>query len=88
MVNWDPDKSLISSIPEIHHSKIAKFLESEGFPELAFEVTPDPEHKFELALTLNLIEKAYVIAEVAADEKDKYWWIGDICLQTGDFDLA
>lgn len=63
VVNRDPDKSLISSIPEIHHSKIAKFLESEGYLELAFEITPDFEHKFELALTLNQIEKAYEIAE-------------------------
>jgi len=72
VVNRDPDKTLISSIPEIHHSKIAKFLESEGFAELAFEVTPDAEHKFELALTLNLIERAYEIAERAADSKEKY----------------
>ena len=72
VVNRDPDKSLISSIPEVHHPKIARFLEAEGFPELAFEVTPDPEHKFELALVLNMIEKAYVIAEVAADAKEKY----------------
>ena len=80
MVNWDPDKSIIDSIPSIHHSKIAKFLEQEGFLEIAFDITPDIEHKFELALTLNQIEKAFEIADNAGEAKEKYRKIGDLCL--------
>jgi len=30
---------------------------------MAFEITPDNDHKFELALYLNKIEDAYKIAE-------------------------
>jgi hypothetical protein len=30
---------------------------------MAFEITPDRDHKFDLALTLNKIEDAYKIAE-------------------------
>lgn len=33
VVNREPDLSIMSAIHESHHSKMAKFLESEGFPE-------------------------------------------------------
>jgi coatomer subunit beta' len=42
-------------IPPIHHSKLAKFLEANSFLELAFEISPDPDHKFDLAIQLNKI---------------------------------
>ena len=45
------------------HSKLAKFLESNGQKEMAFDITPDADHKFELAITLNKIEDAAKIAE-------------------------
>jgi hypothetical protein len=31
---------------------------------MAFEITPDPDHKFDLAITLQKIEEAYKIAEL------------------------
>jgi hypothetical protein len=31
--------------------------------ELAFQITPDKDHKFELALHLNKIQDAFTIAE-------------------------
>lgn len=67
---------------------MAKFLESEGFPEFAFEVTPDVEHKFELALILNWIDQAFEIAHHAPDQNEKFKWIGDMSLKAGDFELA
>mmetsp|Transcript_32730 Transcript_32730/g.31956 ORF Transcript_32730/g.31956 Transcript_32730/m.31956 type:complete len:173 (+) Transcript_32730:1240-1758(+) len=50
-------------IPSTYHSKIAKFLEANDQKELAFDITPDQDHRFELAVTLNKIDEAYKIAE-------------------------
>jgi coatomer subunit beta' len=55
--------SFFKDIPESYHSKLAKFLEANNQKEMAFEITPDKDHKFDLALTLNKIEDAYTIAE-------------------------
>jgi coatomer subunit beta' len=50
-------------IPESQYSKIAKFLESNDKKELAFQITPDADHKFDLAIALNKVNEAYEIAE-------------------------
>lgn len=39
-------------IPESYHGKLAKFLEVNGQKEMAFKMTPDLDHKFELAVSL------------------------------------
>ena len=54
---------------------------------MAFEITPDKDHKFDLALTLNKIEEAYKIAE-DQESLDKWKKVGDIALMAGAFDLA
>jgi len=48
-------ESLISQVPESYYGKLAKFLEANGKKELAFKMTPDADHKFDLALALNLV---------------------------------
>jgi coatomer subunit beta' len=50
-------------IPESYYQKLAKFLESNDKKEMAFEITPDQDHKFDLAITLNKNDAAYKIAE-------------------------
>lgn len=54
---------------------------------MAFEITPDKDHKFELALTLNKIEEAYNISEEQGSV-DKWKKVGDIALMAGSFELA
>jgi len=54
---------------------------------MAFEITPDKDHKFELALTLNKIEDAFRIAE-EQESLDKWKKVGDIALMVGGFELA
>lgn len=53
----------MKSIPETYYSKLAKFLESNDFKQMAFNLTPDQDHKFELALSLNKVDDAFKIAE-------------------------
>ena len=80
-------EQFFKDIPETFHSKLAKFLEANNQREMAFQITPDKDHKFELALTLNKIEHAYLISEEQASV-DKWKKVGDIALMMGSFELA
>ena len=80
-------QQLLPQIPESFHGKLAKFLEVNGQKELAFQVTPDPDHKFELAVALNNVEVAKAIAE-EQQSIEKWRKVGDIALARGMFTLA
>lgn len=54
---------------------------------MAFKITPDNDHKFELALQLNKVKEAAEIAEIQ-ENAEKYKKVGDIALISGDFELA
>lgn len=78
---------LLPSIPQDQLNKIARFLEGQGQKELALEVATDPEHKFDLALSLNQLEIALELARLAgADHKWKT--LGDAGLAAWDVPLA
>lgn len=55
-------KQTISLVPESHIGKVAKFLDSMNFKDIAYHVTVDEEHKFDLAMHLNKIGEAFQIA--------------------------
>jgi hypothetical protein len=57
--DFDAANELLSNIPESEYTKVARFLESQGFKEEAFAVTTDPDHKFDLALELGQTETAH-----------------------------
>ena len=80
-------EALLPRIPESYHGKLAKFLELNGQREMAFRITPDPDHKFELAVALNHVD---VAREIAAEQESSEKWrkVGDIALQRGLFALA
>jgi len=78
---------LLEEIPEEHHLKLARFLEQNGHLELALDVTTDPDHKFELSISLKRLAQAReVIEESPAPEKWKQ--LTDAALQEFDFELA
>ena len=54
---------------------------------MAYTMTPDLNHKFDLALMLNLVEDAYKIAE-QQQSVEKWKKVGDIALSRGSFALA
>lgn len=77
----------MKEIPETYYGKLAKFLETNGQKEMAYDLTPDKDHKFELALALNKVNEAFEIAEETKSE-DKWRKVGDIALISGRFSLA
>ncbi|QPH09591.1 hypothetical protein C2857_000476 [Epichloe festucae Fl1] len=78
---------LLPTIPSDQLNKIARFLEGQGHKELALEVATDPEHKFDLALSLNQLDTALELAR-AADVEHKWKTVGDSALAAWDVVLA
>ncbi|RVD90047.1 uncharacterized protein DFL_001030 [Arthrobotrys flagrans] len=78
---------LLEEIPADQKNKIARFLEGQGYKELALEVATDPEHRFELALALNSLDVALEIAK-EADVEHKWKTVGDAAINAWDITLA
>jgi coatomer subunit beta' len=74
----------LSQIPKEQHNKLAHFLDGQDLKEIAFQVSSDPEHKFELALHLHDLKSARDVLLLAESEQ-KWRQLGDLAL--ADFDL-
>lgn len=59
------------TIPRDQRTRVAHFLEKQGFKKQALAVSQDPEHRFELALGLGELKTAYDLA-VEADSEEKW----------------
>ncbi|KAK9477576.1 coatomer WD associated region-domain-containing protein [Lipomyces japonicus] len=78
---------LLEQIPLIEKPRIARFLEVQGYKELALEVTTDNDHKFDLALSLGDLNAAEQIAKKdLSDHKLKV--LGDAALTAWNVQLA
>ncbi|EPS28881.1 hypothetical protein PDE_03827 [Penicillium oxalicum 114-2] len=80
-------EEVLQDVPEDQMNKIARFLEGQGYKEQALQVATDPEHRFDLALSLNDLETALEIAR-AANVEHKWKAIGDAALASWNLALA
>jgi coatomer subunit beta' len=81
-------ETAMEMLPDVapdQRNKVARFLEGQNYKEEAFEVSTDPEHRFELALALGRLDEAHELAE-KADEEHKWRLVGDAALSA--FDVA
>lgn len=85
--DMDSAAELLADIPRDQMNKIARFLEGQGFKELALEVSPDSEHRFDLALSLSRLDIALELAR-EADVEHKWKTVGDAALTAWDLSLA
>jgi coatomer subunit beta' len=74
-------------VPKDQNNKIARFLEGQGYKEKALEVATDPEHRFDLALSLGELQQAVSIAR-EQDTEHKWKTVGDTALAAWDIQLA
>jgi coatomer subunit beta' len=79
----------------MEYTKVARFLESQGFKEEAFAVTTDPDHKFDLALELGQTEIAHqLLLETLDEDKDstdtqsKWKRLSDAALKETNLELC
>jgi coatomer subunit beta' len=67
----DAAATMLPDIPNDQKTKVARFLEGQGYKEEALDVTTDSEHKFELALGLNKLD---VALDLAREKKQEHKW--------------
>ncbi|PGG97145.1 hypothetical protein AJ79_09326 [Helicocarpus griseus UAMH5409] len=85
--DMDAAADLLADIPTDQMNKIARFLEGQGYKDLALDVATDNEHRFELALSLNKLDIALDLAR-AADVEHKWKIVGDAAMAAWDLALA
>lgn len=78
---------LLPTVPKDQNNKIARFLEGQGYKDKALEVATDPEHRFDLALSLGDLQQAVTIAR-EQDTEHKWKTVGDTALAAWDIKLA
>ena len=83
----DAAAEILTDIADDQKNKIARFLEGQGYKEMALEVATDPEHRFDLALALNNLPIALEIAR-EADVEHRWKTVGDAALSAWDLALA
>ncbi|KAF8733449.1 hypothetical protein AX14_003844 [Amanita brunnescens Koide BX004] len=83
-------QELLPTIPKEQLNRVARFLEGRDMKELAIQITTDPEHKFELALSLDDLDAATEIARSVPEHEAEHKWksIGDRALAVWRFELA
>jgi coatomer subunit beta' len=93
--DFDAANEMLPSIPESEYTKVARFLESQGFKEEAFAVTTDPDHKFDLALELGQTDTAHqILLETPDEDKDstesetKWKRLSDAALKENNLELV
>ncbi|OQE31253.1 hypothetical protein PENSTE_c001G07121 [Penicillium steckii] len=83
----DAAAEILNDIPQDQMNKVARFLEGQGYKEMALEVATDPEHRFDLALALNDLQTALDIAR-QTNTDHRYKLVGDAALAAWNLSLA
>ncbi|KAI9934683.1 hypothetical protein MW887_000300 [Aspergillus wentii] len=85
--DMDLAAELLKDVPQDQMNKVARFLEGQGYKEMALEVATDQEHRFELSLSLNDLETALEIAR-EANVEHKWKIVGDAAMSAWNLALA
>uniref|UniRef100_A0A3Q0R2I5 Coatomer subunit beta' n=1 Tax=Amphilophus citrinellus TaxID=61819 RepID=A0A3Q0R2I5_AMPCI len=78
---------VLPAIPKEQQTRVAHFLEKQGFRQQALAVSTDPEHKFELALQLGELKTAYQLA-LKAESEQKWKQLAELATTKCQFSLA
>lgn len=78
---------VLPTIPKEQRTRVAHFLEKQGFKQQALAVSTDPEHRFELGLQLGELKIAYQLA-VEAESEQKWKQLAELAISKCQFGLA
>lgn len=78
---------VLPSIPKEHRTRVAHFLEKQGFKQQALAVSTDPEHRFDLALALGDLATAKTLA-AEANNPQKWSQLAELAASTNNLQLA
>ncbi|CAH1776242.1 unnamed protein product [Owenia fusiformis] len=85
--DFETADKVLPTIPREQRTRVAHFLEKQGFKSQALAVTCDPEHKFELALHLGDLKIAYTLAKEAESEQ-KWKQLAELATSKCEMGLA
>lgn len=85
--DFEAADQILPSIPREQRTRVAHFLEKQGFKAQALAVSSDPEHRFDLALQLSDTKTAYQLA-LEAQSEQKWKQLAELATCLGQFDLA
>lgn len=85
--DFEAADKILPSVPREHRTRVAHFLEKQGFKVLALSVSTDNEHKFDLALQLKDTKTAYQLA-LEAQSEQKWKQLAELAMSLCQFDLA
>ena len=85
--DMDLAAELLRDVPQDQMNKVARFLEGQGYKDMALEVSTDAEHRFDLALSLNDLQTALELAR-EANVDHKWKTVGDAALAGWNLSLA
>ncbi|XP_060069348.1 coatomer subunit beta'-like isoform X3 [Ylistrum balloti] len=85
--DFETADKVLPTVPREHRTRVAHFLEKQGFKSQALAVTCDSEHKFELAVQLGDLKIAYQIAKESEAEQ-KWKQLAELAISKCEFGLA
>jgi len=85
--DFETADKVLPTVPKEQRTRVAHFLEKQGFKKQALAVSSDPEHKFDLAIQLGDLVTATDLAKEAASEQ-KWKQLAELATSRAQFDLA
>ncbi|XP_018783470.1 PREDICTED: coatomer subunit beta' [Bactrocera latifrons] len=78
---------VLPTVPKEHRTRVAHFLEKQGFKPQALQVSTDPDHKFDLALQIGELEVALKLAR-EAENPQKWSQLADVASRKNNMQLV
>ena len=78
---------VLPTVPKEQRTRVAHFLEKQGYRQQALVVTLDPDHKFDLALQLGNLQICYDLA-IELENEQKWLQLSEIATKQGNLKLV
>ncbi|VDO70375.1 unnamed protein product, partial [Heligmosomoides polygyrus] len=85
--DFDTADKVLTTIPKEQRTRVAHFLEKQGFKRQALAVSQDPDHRFDLALALGDLKTAYDLA-MQGDSEEKWKMLSQAATLKSELMLA
>jgi len=85
--DFETADKVLPTIPKEQRTRVAHFLEKQGFKQQALAVSNDLDHKFELAIQIGNLKVAYQLAS-EIDSDQKWTQLADLATESGNLEMA
>ena len=85
--DFDTADKVLPKFPKKQRTRVAHFLEKQGFRKQALAVGSDPEHRFDLAIQLGDLDTACALVQESGSEQ-KWKQLAELTTSQAKFELA